>query len=723
MKPQKKPEYWQFVRLAAREEHWHLQDFQFKNEHAAFAYCMRCKCRVAYSQTSSKVRYHMQRYHAHDMLEFFARKVALEQSTTRNLSDAFAEVAEPEKKRVPRQITAEEQKHVNKLLALWISRHFRPIRIVEDTGFIEFVRYITVALGNVVVNVPRRTKMREEVVSLARTLRERVKKAIESDCGFYSVTSDIWTARNTRSYISCTVHYVTASFHRVNWTLEVRELSGIHDGNAIASALKEIMHDWSLPASRCVKLVRDGGSNMVKAARFLSIDDMSCVAHSMHLVVAGALIKPRKKDALLDDSDAAAEVEEQTPDIDVTINEDDEVFLHDEMDALRGLQTLAIEEMNDYMDTTLSRLEQDDLECVRKIVQRFRSLAVYFRKSPKAHNRLNLIQGRDLGLAKPLSVLVDCPTRWNSCWAMLARLIELRPALHHFFGRLGTTAGRNEFKDVQRKLFQPKEKDWFAILCLKSLLAPFASASTKLGGQSYPTSPLVMPALASVRRQLSDRGLFDEAVAAAGHEEYVDETVLMMNECRKRILTLFDERFSGLKDTELMWVAFLDPRIGRRMAHLNPVSKERAVADVLHACFDLARVYWQDDSRSADEFPFHEARPTIEGDVTNDMFGEDMDEQPVANLERNCEDEFSLYLTEARTVKKADDPFEWWRVNRHKYPNLSRLARKWLGVVATSVPSERAFSTSGNVVTVKRSSLAPDMVSDLVFVAENLRDE
>lgn len=63
MRPQKKPEYWKFIHLAARAEHWHLQVHQFKNEHAEFAYCLLCKCRIAYSQTSSKVRAHMKRHH------------------------------------------------------------------------------------------------------------------------------------------------------------------------------------------------------------------------------------------------------------------------------------------------------------------------------------------------------------------------------------------------------------------------------------------------------------------------------------------------------------------------------------------------------------------------------------------------------------------------------------------------------------------------------------
>ncbi|EGZ09480.1 hypothetical protein PHYSODRAFT_433141, partial [Phytophthora sojae] len=54
-----------------------------------------------------------------------------------------------------------------------------------------------------------------------------------------------------------------------------------------------------------------------------------------------------------------------------------------------------------------------------------------------------------------------------------------------------------------------------------------------------------------------------------------------------------------------------------------------------------------------------------------------------------------------------------------KFPILAALARKWLGCIATSVPSERAFSKSGNVVTSKRCSLDPETVRDILFVGEN----
>ena len=47
------------------------------------------------------------------------------------------------------------------------------------------------------------------------------------------------------------------------------------------------------------------------------------------------------------------------------------------------------------------------------------------------------------------------------------------------------------------------------------------------------------------------------------------------------------------------------------------------------------------------------------------------------------------------------------------------MARKYLGIVATSVPSERLFSATGNIVNAKRSSLDPFNVEKQVFLHDN----
>ena len=72
--------------------------------------------------------------------------------------------------------------------------------------------------------------------------------------------------------------------------------------------------------------------------------------------------------------------------------------------------------------------------------------------------------------------------------------------------------------------------------------------------------------------------------------------------------------------------------------------------------------------------------------------------------------EVRLYFGEA-TLSKRDDPLKWWSENEGRFPTLSKLAKYFLCIPATSTPSERIFSAAGN--------LSPRHVEMLTFLAMN----
>ncbi|GBC36492.1 zinc finger BED domain-containing protein DAYSLEEPER [Rhizophagus irregularis DAOM 181602=DAOM 197198] len=51
------------------------------------------------------------------------------------------------------------------------------------------------------------------------------------------------------------------------------------------------------------------------------------------------------------------------------------------------------------------------------------------------------------------------------------------------------------------------------------------------------------------------------------------------------------------------------------------------------------------------------------------------------------------------------DPCEWWKHHKVQYPLLEKIARDYICIPATSVPSEQAFSKSGELVSKKRNRL------------------
>lgn len=99
---------------------------------------------------------------------------------------------------------------------------------------------------------------------------------------------------------------------------------------------------------------------------------------------------------------------------------------------------------------------------------------------------------------------------------------------------------------------------------------------------------------------------------------------------------------------------------------------------------------------------------------------------------------YALLMGENYTISSTDDiekevdsflndpppfldfsPTAWWKINQGRFPRLANLARKYLAIPGTSVPSERVFSAAGLTVNRLRTRLTPDHVDMLIFLNKN----
>jgi hypothetical protein len=82
------------------------------------------------------------------------------------------------------------------------------------------------------------------------------------------------------------------------------------------------------------------------------------------------------------------------------------------------------------------------------------------------------------------------------------------------------------------------------------------------------------------------------------------------------------------------------------------------------------------------------------------------------------EQEFQDYL-QAPRISAANDPLEWWKANRTRFPTLFPMAKSFLGCPATTAELERVFSKAGKLHDDQRKSVLDVTLEQQLFAAFN----
>lgn len=90
------------------------------------------------------------------------------------------------------------------------------------------------------------------------------------------------------------------------------------------------------------------------------------------------------------------------------------------------------------------------------------------------------------------------------------------------------------------------------------------------------------------------------------------------------------------------------------------------------------------------------------------------------SLQQQIEEELCKFKAEP-CIAPERNPLDWWKSNELNYPHLALFAKCVLAIPGTSVPSERIFSTAGDIVYAQRACLSPENVNILIFLKKNLQ--
>lgn len=85
-----------------------------------------------------------------------------------------------------------------------------------------------------------------------------------------------------------------------------------------------------------------------------------------------------------------------------------------------------------------------------------------------------------------------------------------------------------------------------------------------------------------------------------------------------------------------------------------------------------------------------------------------------------AEEEVTIYR-KVPSIHLSQNPLTWWQAHAEEFPLLAGLAKRYLCIPGTSVPSERVFSTAGDIVNAQRSCLTSQHVDQLLFLQKNFK--
>lgn len=136
---------------------------------------------------------------------------------------------------LPKKISVDAKKKLDQILLKLFVKDFQPFKVVEDSGFKEFVKAL-----NPSYELPNRnTISKVHIPAMYEKCLGEMKglvSTIESAC----LTTDCWTSRNNESFMANTIHFIDSDFILKSILLECRSFNLNHTGINLSNEIKQV---------------------------------------------------------------------------------------------------------------------------------------------------------------------------------------------------------------------------------------------------------------------------------------------------------------------------------------------------------------------------------------------------------------------------------------------------------------------------------------------------
>ena len=366
---------------------------------------------------------------------------------------------------------------------------------------------------------------------------------------------------------------------------------------------------------------------------------------------------------------------------------------------------------------------------------RVRRIVAFFHRSSTA--TALLVQKQKLLQLPQHKLIMDVVTRWNSSYDMVDLYLEQQAAVM-------AVLTQSDVRRNARDICTLSDEDITHLEELSIILKPLSTITAMLCDAGRPTFSLVLPLKERLLQTLPP----------------LDSDSTLASTVKTAIMTNLSSRYEDESLQLYLWqAAALDPRF-KAMPTMNAEKREMIYSSLLNlassepnkiktepavvvkrepglsAAADvgpqpgtstapplpalLPSVPTEVDSDSVSEPPRKKAAME---DIFGDIYVTKVEPATHISPKLRAETEIKKYTDHGQTpgIPLTDDPLLWWKANQQEFPLLSVVARRILCVPGTSVPSERVFSTAGDIISAQRASLSPEKADLLIFFKHNMR--
>ncbi|KAL3629681.1 hypothetical protein CASFOL_026903 [Castilleja foliolosa] len=357
---------------------------------------------------------------------------------------------------------------------------------------------------------------------------------------------------------------------------------------------------------------------------------------------------------------------------------------------------------------SLSSTVQDALSSVQGIVNKVRDSVKYVKTSESREEKFMELK-QHLQVPSSKSLAIDDLTQWNTTYEMLLAASELKEV----FSCLDTQDP--DYKDA------PSVEDWKQIETLCTFLKPLFDTANILTTSIAPTTNTFFHEAWKIQLEL--------ARAAASEDPFVSTLTKLMQEN-------FDKYWKSVCFI-LAFAVVMDPRFKMKLVEFSfsKIYNEEAAAsyikivdDGIHELFleyvsfplPLTPAYAEEVNGASIQSEDHQGS----GISSNGLGLTDFDVYIMETNSQLEKSELDQYLEESLLPRVHEfDVIGWWKVNRMKYPTLSKMARDILSIPVCTVSASSVFDTVRKEMESYRCTLRPETVEAVICAKDWLQME